>query len=58
MAVMMTAMAFFLGFGHPHVEDAGPLDRRRQLLALFAVLMFILCFTPVPIDFLLGTKPK
>jgi hypothetical protein len=26
-----------------------PLDRSRLLLALFALLMFILCFTPAPI---------
>jgi len=58
MAIMMTAMAFFLGFGHPHVDDQSPLDPKRRWLALFAVLMFVLCFTPVPIDWLLGTKPQ
>ena len=58
MAIMMTAMAFFLGFGHPHVEDASPLDGRRKLLALFALLMFVLCFTPVPIDWFFPTQPK
>ena len=59
MAIMMTAMAFFLGFGHPHVDDATPLDSRRRLLAVFALVMFVLCFTPVPIDVLLPTaQPK
>ena len=27
-----------------------PLDRGRKLLALFALLMFVLCFTPAPIE--------
>lgn len=55
MAVIMLAMAFFLGLRHPQVADGGaPLDGRRKLLALFAVVMFVLCFTPVPIDVFFG----
>jgi membrane-associated protease RseP (regulator of RpoE activity) len=52
-AVMMTAMAFFLGIRHPSVggEDV-PLSDGRRLLALAALVIFILCFTPVPITFL------
>jgi membrane-associated protease RseP (regulator of RpoE activity) len=45
-------MLMLLVFGprHPRVFDEDvPLDRRRQLLALFAVVMFVLCFTPAPI---------
>jgi membrane-associated protease RseP (regulator of RpoE activity) len=53
MAIMMSAMAYFLGFGHPYVIDAHePLDRRRTLVALLALIIFVVCFTPVPIDVL------
>jgi len=53
MAVMMTAMAFFLGFGHPHVIDEHePLDPKRTLVAILALVIFVICFTPVPVDVL------
>jgi membrane-associated protease RseP (regulator of RpoE activity) len=49
--VMMVAMAYFLGFGHPRVIDEDTsIGRGRALLAVFAVIMFILCFTPMPIQ--------
>jgi membrane-associated protease RseP (regulator of RpoE activity) len=51
MAVMMVIMAFVFGFRHPRVlDDHEPLDRRRRLVSVLALLIFILCFTPVPID--------
>jgi membrane-associated protease RseP (regulator of RpoE activity) len=51
MALIMVAMAIFLGFGHPQVADGGaPLDRRRRLIAIAALIIFVLCFTPVPIQ--------
>ena len=47
---MMVAMLFIFGPRHPRVFDEDvPLDRTRLLLAAFAVVMFILCFTPSPI---------
>lgn len=50
-AVMMVAMAFFFGFRHPRVIDEHePLDARRRVVAIVAAVIFILCFTPVPID--------
>jgi membrane-associated protease RseP (regulator of RpoE activity) len=50
-ALLLVAMAVFFGFRHPRVVDEHrPLDRRRQLVALAALIVFILCFTPVPID--------
>ena len=49
-AMIMLAMAFFLGLRHPDVVDEQPLDRRRRMVAVLAVIMMILCFTPVPIQ--------
>jgi len=47
---MMVVMLFMLGPRHPRVFDEEvPLDRTRLILAAFAVVMFILCFTPAPI---------
>jgi membrane-associated protease RseP (regulator of RpoE activity) len=51
MALIMLAMAFFLGVRHPSVFDEGvPLDPRRRLVAVIALVIFVLCFTPVPIQ--------
>ena len=51
MAVIMLAMALFLGVGHPRlVDDHEPLDMTRRLIAAAAVIIFVLCFTPVPIQ--------
>jgi membrane-associated protease RseP (regulator of RpoE activity) len=39
-----------VGFRHPPLMDAwAPLDARRQLLAVAALLIFILCFMPAPL---------
>ena len=47
---MMVVMLFIFGPKHPRVFDEDvPLDRTRLLLAVFAVVMFVLCFTPAPI---------
>lgn len=51
MTIMMTAMAWFLGFGHPRIIDEHePLDPKRRTVAVLALVIFILCFTPVPIE--------
>jgi hypothetical protein len=48
--VLMAAMLFAFGAKHPPVMDEQlPLDRVRLGLAVLALLMFVLCFTPVPI---------
>jgi membrane-associated protease RseP (regulator of RpoE activity) len=50
-AIMMTAMAVFLGFGHPRIIDEHePLDAKRTAIAILAVVIFVICFTPVPIE--------
>jgi membrane-associated protease RseP (regulator of RpoE activity) len=49
-AAIMVVMLLVLGPKHPAVFDEDvPLDRTRLWLAAFAVVMFILCFTPTPI---------
>ena len=51
MTFMMLLMLVLLGPRHPRViYEQEPLARGRRLVALFALVMFILCFTPVPLD--------
>lgn len=51
MTVMMVIMLFLLGPRHPRVLDEDePLGSGRNLLALLAFVILIVCFTPVPID--------
>ena len=48
---LMVLMLFMFGPGHPRVFDEHvPLDRTRLILALVALVMFVLCFTPAPIE--------
>ncbi len=55
MLVVMIVMALALGVQHPRVMDeTAPLGPGRRLLGLFALIMFVLCFTPVPIQTFLG----
>jgi membrane-associated protease RseP (regulator of RpoE activity) len=50
-AVLIVAMMLVFGPRHPSTADEDePLDRTRLWLAAFAVLMFVLCFTPAPIE--------
>ena len=50
-AVLLGAMLRFLGARHPPTPDEDvPLDAGRLVLAAFAVVMFVLCFTPVPVS--------
>jgi membrane-associated protease RseP (regulator of RpoE activity) len=51
--IMIVAMLFIAGPRHPRVMDeVVPLDRTRLALAVFALVMFGLCFTPAPIELL------
>jgi membrane-associated protease RseP (regulator of RpoE activity) len=48
---LMIVMLYMFGPRHPRVFDEHiPLDRTRLILALIAVAMFVLCFTPAPIE--------
>jgi membrane-associated protease RseP (regulator of RpoE activity) len=50
-SVLTVGMLLVFGAHHPQtVDEDTPLDRGRILLALFAVVMFVLCFTPAPIE--------
>jgi membrane-associated protease RseP (regulator of RpoE activity) len=50
---LMVVMLALFGRHHPQTYDEHvPLDRTRLLLASFALLMFVLSFTPVPIEIL------
>ena len=51
--IMIVAMLFIAGPRHPRVMDeVVPLDRTRLWLAAFALVIFVLCFTPAPIELL------
>jgi membrane-associated protease RseP (regulator of RpoE activity) len=48
---LLVVMLFMVGPRHPRVfDEEEPLDRARLVLALCAVVIFILCFTPAPIQ--------
>ena len=50
-AVLMVVMLVALGPRHPRTLDHDiPIDRTRMLVAAFALVIFILCFTPAPIQ--------
>ena len=50
-AVMMVAMLLVLGPRHPRtLDDHVPLDGRRRRIALATAAIFVLCFTPAPIQ--------
>ena len=52
MTLVMLVMLFMLGPRHPRViYEHEPVGTTRNLIAVFALIMFILCFTPVPIQF-------
>ena len=49
--VLMILMVVAFGPRHPRTFDEDvPLDSGRVWLALFAAVMFILCFTPAPLE--------
>ena len=51
----MLVMAYFLGLRHPHVLDSeASLDPGRKAIAVLVLVIFILCFTPVPIVSIFG----
>jgi membrane-associated protease RseP (regulator of RpoE activity) len=51
-AVLMVIMMVTMGPRHPRTLDHHiPLDRTRVWVAVAAMVMFVLCFTPAPLEF-------
>ena len=49
--IVVTGMLFAFGVRHPPVLDEDvPLDTTRKILAVVALVIFALCFTPAPIQ--------
>ena len=54
--IVMLVMLFVVGPRHPRVLDENePLAPGRIAIAVFALVMLILCFTPIPLDVLGGS---
>ena len=54
--ILMLVMLATFGLRHPHtVDEHIPLDRTRLILAVVAAIIFALCFTPAPIERLIGS---
>ena len=52
MTVMMVVMLVLFGPRHPRViYENEPIGRARQIVAVLALVILILCFTPVPLRF-------
>ncbi len=51
-ALLLLVMVVMLGPRHPHMmDDHIPLDRTRRWIALGTAAIFVLCFTPAPMEF-------
>jgi membrane-associated protease RseP (regulator of RpoE activity) len=49
--ILMVGMLFAFGARHPRtIDEHVPLDPGRRLVALAALIIFVLCFTPSPIE--------
>jgi membrane-associated protease RseP (regulator of RpoE activity) len=47
--LLWAVLLLFIGFRHPPLLDRwDPLDGRRRFWALIALVIFLLCFTPIP----------
>jgi len=55
-AILLVVMTMFFGFRHPRpIDDQTPVGSGRTAIAICAAIIFILCFTPVPVD-IIGPK--
>jgi hypothetical protein len=49
--VFMIIMLILVGRRHPPtIDEHTPLDRQRVWIAIAALIIFVLCFTPAPIQ--------
>lgn len=46
---LYAVVLFFVGRRHPYIYDPVPIGGTRQVLGVAALLMFLLCFMPVPV---------
>jgi membrane-associated protease RseP (regulator of RpoE activity) len=45
------AFTLFVGIQHPPVlDESAPLDFRRKLVAAAVLLIFVVCFAPIPLE--------
>jgi membrane-associated protease RseP (regulator of RpoE activity) len=57
--ILLVAMLVLVGPRHPSVLDEDmPLDSTRLILAAFALIMFVVCFTPAPIQVMDLIRPN
>ncbi len=49
--LVWAVLLLFLGMWHPRIYDNSPLGGRRIFLSFFALFMFLLSFSPVPVTF-------
>jgi Peptidase family M50 len=57
--VITIGMLILFGPRHPRtLDDHEPIDRRRVWLAAFALFMFVVCFTPAPIEPMTLVRPR
>jgi hypothetical protein len=48
---LWAVLIFFMGRGHAEpLDEITPLDGRRKLLAVLGLILFLLVFTPVPLQ--------
>ncbi len=47
----------FIGISHPPSEIEDPLTHERKILGWIALAVFVLCFTPAPIELIVFTPP-
>ena len=49
--IVFAVLVFILGYRHPMLLDSWtPLDRKRRAWAIVALVIFLLCFTPLPLS--------
>ena len=48
--LLWAVVLFLFGRRHPQIYDVRPMSRGRKVLGLLALVLFILCFSPVPIQ--------
>lgn len=53
--IFVMLIGFFVGVPHPPSPIEEPLDMKRKILGWFALIVFILCITPDPLNLIVAT---